>query len=550
MMTMPAYRYALIFSFVILFAINAATRPAAGFDDFIRSQNPDFLTYEELCLLSKDPFPGGAVEKKLNRFWETPTINNEAWYEGVRPTPHDHALLGRHLRVVSWNIEKSYKIEKAVEAFTDTAAFEKQIDPAKAEAGSDARRMILGQQKKLLSADIVLLQEMDIGVKRSGYIDAAKTLAQAMKMNYAYAAEQLEVDPVMLGTEKLYYEKEDGGQSRVDQESTDYYRVDPAKEKGAFGIAVLSHYPIKKAVSFQLKTKPYDWYYGEKNKVTFLEHSRRFGAKEILENEITREIKVGGRTFFRVDLEVPGLPEDTLTIINIHLEIKCRPEGREAQILEILSYIQDIKHPVIMAGDFNSASGDLSPTSVSRVVKRTAKNPTTWLSLGINYLTANGLLINTLRSTSNLTRNYQDPTARNIPVIAPNPASGLFKSIENFRFEDGGAFDFRGDKNRSINEKNEKLANSNQRDLKGFKTTFSVKRPVGIWGKYRLDWFFVKSFLKNPEDKSGPYQLAPHFGETLEELNTGLKIPISDHHPSVIDMPFEEPVKLDSSDRW
>ena len=107
---------------------------------------------------------------------------------------------------------------------------------------------------------------MDIGVKRSGYINAAGELAKALKMNYAYAPEQLEIDPVYLGLEKINYD--DG---TVDQEQTDYYRVDPAKYKGAFGIAVLSRYPIKRAQAFQLKNQAYDWYAGEKPKIGFVE---------------------------------------------------------------------------------------------------------------------------------------------------------------------------------------------------------------------------------------------------------------------------------------
>ncbi len=92
-----------------------------------------------------------------------------------------------------------------------------------------------------------------------------------------------------------------------------------------------------------------------------------------------------------------------------------------------------------------------------------------------------------------------------------------------------------------MNNKNGALANSNERDFKGFKTTWSVKRPISFLGKYRLDWVFVKSYLKNSYDKTGPYRLAPHFGETLEEMNTSLKIPISDHHPNVVNIPLQEP---------
>ena len=71
------------------------------------------------------------------------------------------------------------------------------------------------------------------------------------------------------------------------------------------------------------------------------------------------------------------------------------------------------------------------------------------------------------------------------------------------------------------------------------RTSFRVLRPIGIIGRYRLDWVFVKGFQKDPY--SGPYRFAPHFGETLEDMNFNLILPVSDHAPNVVDLPFEEP---------
>ena len=72
---------------------------------------------------------------------------------------------------------------------------------------------------------------------------------------------------------------------------------------------------------------------------------------------------------------MPDIPGNILTIINIHLEIKCLPEARDRQINEILNYIKGIDNPVIMLGDFNAAPADLSPTFVPRTVKRELKKP-------------------------------------------------------------------------------------------------------------------------------------------------------------------------------
>ncbi|MBI3307530.1 MAG: endonuclease/exonuclease/phosphatase family protein [Candidatus Omnitrophica bacterium] len=502
-------------------------------------QKPDFLSFNELKKFSKNPKPGIFLEQKLKKFWRTPIVSNQAYYRGARPHRPSNEKLGPYLRVVSWNIEKSIHMDDAITAFSSPEKFVSMIDTGKAEPGSGKYQKILRQRDRLGNADIIILQEMDIGVKRSGYINAAAELAKVLKMNYVYGAEQLEIDPVYLGLEKIYYD--DG--TTIDQEETDYYAVDPSKYKGVFGCAVLSRYPIRRAQVFQLKNQAYDWYAGEKPKIGFVEKTRRVGAKVLFHNQLTREMKMGGRIYFRTDLAVPGLPENTLTIINIHLEIKCQPKGREAQMAEILTYIKKIRHPVIVIGDFNSAPEDLSPTSAWRVTERAAKNPETWVSVGTSVLLPYALLINAGRVTAKYTKNFNDPFASDIKIVARNPVRPMFKMIEDFTFADKSTFDFRGNAERSMNGKEGTLANSNERSHKAFKTSWRVKRPISIIGRYRLDWAFVKSnYLKNPYDKNVPYRFAPHFGETLEEMNMNLKKQISDHHPNVIDLPFEEPL--------
>jgi len=502
---------------------------------YIRHQEPDYMTFDELKRLSFNPNPTGGLRKKLQKFWTTPIISNEAYYGGARPHQPSHENLGPFLRVVQWNIEKSFLMPQVIKLWTSSNAVEEMIDTEKAPLGSEQYNFALYQRDRLLEADIVILEEMDVGVKRSGYLNAPGELAKALNMNYTYGTMQLEIDPAVLGTEKIY--TADGAE---DTEAQEFFQVDPFKYKGMFGSAVLSRYPIKNVEVFQLENHAYDWYWGEKSHPTFLESARRGGTKTLFLNEITREMKVGGRNYMRVDLDVPQIPGGTLTVINIHLEIKCLPEARDAQMAEILSYISKIHNPVIMAGDFNAAPNDLSPTSLSRVVSRTAKSPTTWFSAGVSYFTPYGMVVNPTRAISNVTKNFQNPLAAHIPVLAPNHVRKMFKRIENFRFSDGSAFDFRGNQDRSINGKTEVLANSNQRDTKGFKTTFQVRRPLGpLLGKLRLDWFFMKAYLKDPKDDDGSYVLAPHFAETLEELNTTLKQQLSDHHPSVIDLPFE-----------
>ncbi len=510
--------------------------PRSAAASYVQLQELNFLTFDELKTLSQNPDADKTLKKKLDAFWHKPLISNEAFYQGVKPLLPKDPLLGPILRAATWNIEKSLKVPEVIRFWTDGKAFEAMLDPEKLGSGEHSLEAITRQRERLIKADILVLQEMEIGIKRSHYLNAAGEIAKALHMNYAYAPQYLEIDPVILGLEKLTLEE--GGD---DQEAMDYYHVDPAKHHGVFGSAVLSRYPIKYAEVRPLKYQAYDWYNGEKKKIGFLEKTRRLSTRTVFKNEMTREMKVGGRGYFRVDLDIPEVPGGTLTVINVHLEIKCQPIGREIQMREILNEIKKIKNPVIMLGDFNAAPTDISPTSVTRTVKRTLKNPTTWFGVAVNYISPYGLAINGTRAGSNVTKNFNNPFAKNIDILAPNPQYDMFNMIREFRFEDGKAFDFRGDPERSIGAKHKFLANSNQRGHKGFKTSFSVKRALGVVGKYRLDWIFVKADMKHPKDISAPYRLAPHFGETLEEMNTSLKEPLSDHHPSIVDLPLEEP---------
>ena len=62
--------------------------------EIARNQQPDFLTFEELKTLSSDPSPKGALQRKLEKFWVTPLISNEAYISGVKPVEPRDPLLG------------------------------------------------------------------------------------------------------------------------------------------------------------------------------------------------------------------------------------------------------------------------------------------------------------------------------------------------------------------------------------------------------------------------------------------------------------------------
>lgn len=153
-----------------------------------------------------------------------------------------------------------------------------------------------------------------------------------------------------------------------------------------------------------------------------------------------------------------------------------------------------------------------------------------------------GLLFDGIQSVIGFGRTLSDPTVAHVPVIAPNPGAEFFNRLKRFRFTDGAAFDFRGDRNRSIGRHTQTLANSNERGGKGFITTFELASTFLGFGKFKLDWIFVKPpALTKPYDRKQPYVFAPHFGITLKDLNYSVQGRISDHDPLMVDLPFCEP---------
>jgi hypothetical protein len=145
---------------------------------------------------------------------------------------------------------------------------------------------------------------------------------------------------------------------------------------------------------------------------------------------------------------------------------------------------------------------------------------------------------------------YLDPTAWHFPILWENRERGLFKTIEKSRFADGYTFDFRGSAERTFGHKQRTLADSNQRGRKGFVPTYEFERDFGGWaGNFKLDWFFVKPYIRNPRSLQQSYRFAPHFPVTMRELNDSVTERISDHAPMTVDLPLAEPGSRENSSR-
>jgi len=261
----------------------------------------------------------------------------------------------------------------------------------------------------------------------------------------------------------------------------------------------------------------------------------------VFQEKVRREVRRGGRMMLTAEISDARLPGGRLTIVATHLEDKTKPEGRRKQLEELLARVKDVDAPVVVAGDMNTSTQDGTPLSAERLLKNRLGSRSFWIKQGLGILT--GIKLPTLLLGGlNTYRRQADPTVRSIPLVASNPEAGFFDRLKDFRFADGGAFDFRGERNRSVGGKDDPLANSNQRGDKGFITTYEVGRTIAFVGKFKLDWIFVKPpGLKEPYGKGGPHRFAPHFGRTLKSLNNAVTERVSDHSPVMVDLPLGEP---------
>jgi len=524
-------------SLALLF-LPAESRPSRSpGDDFVRFSKPEFLSFDELVEAEqKDPLPP-ELAKKLETLVTTPIVSNEAYYEGVKPKHPSSPELGPYLRAILWNIERGIQFDPIRIALSEPDKFDQVLaerkDPKTEPLTPDELKVVKQQLDFLQPADLLILNEVDYGVTRTDYRDVGGGLAKALHMNYAYGVEFLEIDPLNLGLEKVQLEDPEA-QADI-QKSFD---VDKSRYLGMHGTAVLSRYPVRKAV---LRPLPvcYDWYASEKKEVSKLEEGRRKGANLAFMERISREIRRGGRTVLIVELAVPESPTGAVTVVAPHLENKCKPGCRLKQALQILEWIKADHNPVILAGDLNTTGSDNAPVSVSKVLKDRLKDPDKWAIQAVKWSTGAPTI---LLMPVNMMRNKNDPTGFDLPVLSRKKEAKLFDESGKFHFEDGHVFDFRGEDARSADGRGGTLSDSNERAGKGFRYTFALAKTYGgLVGEYKLDWFFVKGLGTDSREPGGKYQFAPHFARTLVELNNAPEDSLSDHFPMVVDIPLAEP---------
>lgn len=446
----------------------------------------------------------------------------------MRPKRPDVAGIGPVLRVAEWNINRGVHQREIQAALSNPARLPGLVRRrARTQRSAKKRARLRRELVNLQGSDVVVLDEVDRGMKRTKYRNVTRDLAEALHMNYAYAVEFVELERIYLGIKKL-----DLPDQPRQKRAAETFGVDPKRYLGLEGIAVLSRYPIRDARILRLPAA-YDWYHGEIQQISDLERVKRWSAEKLFDEQVKRQVRRGGRIALVVDLAVPESPTGVITLVCPHLEDYARPKERRKQMDFALEHIGEIANPVIVAGDLNTMGHSQAPTSLKKILLEHLTDYRFWIREVIFRLNPAGIY-NYLLYPLNYFKNYHDPTAFDLYFLLPNREKPLFNDVRNFRFADGTTFDFAGRETRSFRHRGRTLSDSSERAWKGFATTFAFNRPLfHLVGHYKLDWFFVKP--------ASDHLFSPYFGEALQEVNRTIKGRISDHCSITVDLPLTAP---------
>jgi len=184
----------------------------------VRLSAPALLTFDKLVELEKTDEPSAELAARLDQLLHTPFLSNEAFYGGAKPNRPLSETLGPFIRATMWNIERGIEFDGIRISLTEQDQFEKYIDgkkdPKSKPLSPEALTVVKNQLDILKPTDLFILNEVDNGVTRTDYRNVARDLAKALNMNYAYAVEFLELDPLNLGLEKVKLEDKTASPTR------------------------------------------------------------------------------------------------------------------------------------------------------------------------------------------------------------------------------------------------------------------------------------------------------------------------------------------------
>ncbi len=479
--------------------------------------SPTALTFDELITLSQQAQPDAVLQQKLAQLLATPVVEN-------RQTVAKNRAVPGLLRITEWNLERGQNFDDIQQLLKSPQTFFKRVQ-TKRKLPPAALDTLEKQAATLRSSDVLILNEVDIGVKRTDYRNVVRDLASLLGMNSVYAVEFVEVDGLEdLGTEPAVLDSAD-----LSARMTQDLKPDPSRYQGLHVNAILSRYPLSNAHVIQLPVC-HDWFVQEKQEISQLEKAKRGAANLIFLERMEREVRRGNRSALVADISMPaaGGSQTSVRLVNAHLENKCKADCRKSQMQAILESVRGTTQGLILAGDLNTTGSDGTPTSVRYELSSRVKDYQFWVSNLLRFTPVGAPFYAT--ASFNFWKNFRDPTALHIPVIGQNPEAALFSSIRSFHFEDGARFDFAGVKTRNLQKSGKTLSDSNERAGKGFVPTFSMNRDFGGIIKFRLDWLFVKppGALNDPAAMKAFY---PEMPQTLQALNSALAERLSDHAP-------------------
>ena len=525
-----------------------------------QSSDPPLLTFDEIKQLYQDDDPPAPLRDKLRTLLTTPFVRNSASDSGMTPLKPGDPQTGKMLRVAQWNIERGLEFDAVRYAFTDPKKFNALMEDKGSKADDDERAKIREQIAILQQADLLVLNEVDWGVNRTLFRNVADELARALNMNYAYGVEFVEVDPITMGldqqvivreVQEAYADPHDDREAMI-AHVREIMKPDPERYHGMHGTAILSRYRIENVKLMPFLVQGHDWYKDEKKHSTVSKAEGKVSAA-IFKEQLVRQVRRGGRMMLMGDITDPDFPMGRVTVVATHLEDVTSPEMRRKQLQEILDKVDQINHPVILAGDMNTSTHTGVPISVTRALKQRFGSGKWWAEQGateaVKYATPFGWAYDLTLGIVGFTRKVDDPTEKSIPLIGDNPEAKFFSTLENFRFDDDNRFDFRGDSDHSANGRGGRLANSNERSVKGFEATEELSRRFGPVGQYKLDWIFVKPARLDKHDSKDFSAFSCYHGRTLHALNHAIPDRISDHNPITVDLPLGDPRPVTAAKR-
>lgn len=485
------------------------------------------LKFDDFISIYKDK---NYKKEQTDAILNIPIVNNNINVQS-NYTYKTHPKLKELVILTQWDLEQNKSFEKIKNAFFSP---EKLIETSLNDYNSNSfflssssnkensidkfetiKEKITKQSNILNNADILVFNNITIGMPENDYKNTPLEIAQMLKYNYAFIPEFIEVDPVYIGLEP-----------------TTEYNIDQEKYKGLSGTAIISRFPLEN-VRIKHLTDVYDWYDIEKNNNYALENASRYAMKSVFKEENTRNVRVGGRKALLADIKLPN--QEKFTIVATQIEKRTRPNDRAKQVKNLLEQIKDIKNPVILAGNLNTTTYNHQPKGVKNVVKNKFTDPDALAETVFFFIVPVGVVVSWLvRPVFDIFRKVNDPTVISIPIFSPNREKKMFNAIKKFEFDDGYKFDFRGNPNTSIGSSKKMFSSSNERGKKGYISTYKTQRNLGI-SNYKISWIIAKSYNTktnpNPKKDDISERMAPHFGMTLYELNFSYAEPIAIQAP-------------------